>query len=375
MDPPPFPEGGQPESYTSNLLPGTGEQSNVMSDFTTAEMEPFLTLPSNTSVEEQQQSLSDTGSLRQAPVHPPQSNYSSQEQESPSNTTCSVAPMTLYSTCRPRSLQEWNTASPGEQDFSYGAASTCGSGTSNSNFSPASPAATWSSPATSFHQAPDQFSQDNSWSEHLRTLTPVSVDESLGASPSRTGNTINQGYDSDWHCESLSTVPNLDFATMSATSCPPSPADGLVSTYPPPVDSLMPAYMRQQSRSDSPIILSTADVESHRASEPPLPNTPAEASGDGPPYAQLIYKALMSRHDHCMTLQEIYQWFRENTEKPKGGGKGWQNSIRHNLSMNRVSCFFFFLVRSFLSFRVLCLRRASPQATTAAVDPRWSRDP
>jgi hypothetical protein len=54
------------------------------------------------------------------------------------------------------------------------------------------------------------------------------------------------------------------------------------------------------------------------------------------PYAQLIYRAFMSRPNKSMTLQEIYQWFRENTDKAKSAGKGWQNSIRHNLSMNGV---------------------------------------
>ncbi|KUI55748.1 Forkhead box protein J3 [Cytospora mali] len=52
------------------------------------------------------------------------------------------------------------------------------------------------------------------------------------------------------------------------------------------------------------------------------------------PYAQLIYRAFKSRQNKSMTLQEIYQWFRENTDKAKNEGKGWQNSIRHNLSMN-----------------------------------------
>jgi hypothetical protein len=64
------------------------------------------------------------------------------------------------------------------------------------------------------------------------------------------------------------------------------------------------------------------------------------------PYAQLIYRALMGAPGHAMTLQEIYQWFRDNTDKEsknentgKKSGKnaeGWQNSIRHNLSMNKV---------------------------------------
>jgi hypothetical protein len=58
------------------------------------------------------------------------------------------------------------------------------------------------------------------------------------------------------------------------------------------------------------------------------------------PYAQLIYRALMSNPRYAMTLQEIYQWFRENTDKDKNdSSKGWMNSIRHNLSMNQVLFF------------------------------------
>lgn len=72
---------------------------------------------------------------------------------------------------------------------------------------------------------------------------------------------------------------------------------------------------------------------------------PAEsgAGGDRPdePYAKLIYKAFMSRPDHSMTLQEIYQWFRDNTNKAVREAGGWQNSIRHNLSMNAVRALLF----------------------------------
>ncbi|TGJ81267.1 hypothetical protein E0Z10_g7490 [Xylaria hypoxylon] len=68
---------------------------------------------------------------------------------------------------------------------------------------------------------------------------------------------------------------------------------------------------------------------------------PAEQSAEeeeqkaSEPYARLIYKAFMSRKpNYSMSLQEIYQWFRDHTEKATSNGKGWQNSIRHNLSMN-----------------------------------------
>lgn len=80
----------------------------------------------------------------------------------------------------------------------------------------------------------------------------------------------------------------------------------------------------------NPNLYDAEDVRRSRASTEPVGGKNDE------PYAQLIYRAFMSRPNKSMTLQEIYQWFRENTDKAKSAGKGWQNSIRHNLSMNGV---------------------------------------
>lgn len=61
------------------------------------------------------------------------------------------------------------------------------------------------------------------------------------------------------------------------------------------------------------------------------------------PYAQLIYQALLQADGHTMILRDIYDWFIKYTDKPVASEtKGWQNSIRHNLSMNGV--------RHYLSF-------------------------
>ncbi|KAL6253084.1 hypothetical protein RBB50_000804 [Rhinocladiella similis] len=58
---------------------------------------------------------------------------------------------------------------------------------------------------------------------------------------------------------------------------------------------------------------------------------------DDKPYAMLIYDALKQAPGHRMMLKDIYEWFRHNTTKPQeSGSKGWQNSIRHNLSMNKA---------------------------------------
>ena len=67
-------------------------------------------------------------------------------------------------------------------------------------------------------------------------------------------------------------------------------------------------------------------------------DTTGDACGISEPYAQLIFKALMSAPGHKMVLREIYEWFEKNTDKADNkASKGWQNSIRHNLSMNKVS--------------------------------------
>lgn len=55
------------------------------------------------------------------------------------------------------------------------------------------------------------------------------------------------------------------------------------------------------------------------------------------PYAQLIFDCLYQAEGHCMVLRDIYDWFKTKTSKGSDpNAKGWQNSIRHNLSMNRV---------------------------------------
>ncbi|KAI5779975.1 hypothetical protein EDC01DRAFT_598415, partial [Geopyxis carbonaria] len=52
-------------------------------------------------------------------------------------------------------------------------------------------------------------------------------------------------------------------------------------------------------------------------------------------YAVLIYEALMSVPSHKMVLSEIYDYFRNQFAGfRRSKGRGWMNSIRHNLSMN-----------------------------------------
>ena len=115
-----------------------------------------------------------------------------------------------------------------------------------------------------------------------------------------------------------------DFARLRISRSPNMEEDTFDSPLIPfeqPPTFVMPSRESSNDSGSSSLDMRVADVD----------NTGAEE-----PYAKLIYRALMSAPNHSMVLQEIYQWFRENTSKGSSDTKGWMNSIRHNLSMNAV---------------------------------------
>lgn len=119
------------------------------------------------------------------------------------------------------------------------------------------------------------------------------------------------------------TVDNLkDFPRLSLSQSPRVQDDLSASPF-----NQTPAFTTQSS--------TVSEDGGHTSRETTAVDTEEQASDE--PYAKLIYRALMSAPNHSMVLQEIYQWFRDNTGKGDSDTKGWMNSIRHNLSMNAVS--------------------------------------
>lgn len=63
-----------------------------------------------------------------------------------------------------------------------------------------------------------------------------------------------------------------------------------------------------------------------------------EVDSADPCYAQLLHKCLKDAPHHTLSLRELYDWVSQHSQKAKDpNNRGWQNSVRHNLSMNAVS--------------------------------------
>ncbi|OAF58390.2 hypothetical protein VC83_06400 [Pseudogymnoascus destructans] len=198
--------------------------------------------------------------------------------------------------------------------------------------------------------------QGSSFNGLFRQVSPLPSDmNSFGLGGPNYSNTSHGGYYYDY-----ANNQNADIfynGTSSTTACPrnhqqsysPKMIEGLGLSDPSLQCQLRDAdqnlrignsggfYSRQVSMSRSPSLPDAASCKAEDDAEDDVASN-TEESKIGEPYAKLIHRALMGASSHSMALQEIYQWFIDNTEKGSSTGSGWRNSIRHNLSMNAAFC-------------------------------------
>ncbi|KAJ5126245.1 hypothetical protein N7526_008422 [Penicillium atrosanguineum] len=86
--------------------------------------------------------------------------------------------------------------------------------------------------------------------------------------------------------------------------------------------------VKKQKREDTPI--------SHLPEPHEMPSI--EDDGTKPPYsyATLIGMSILRASNRRLTLAQIYKWISDTFSYYKNSDPGWQNSIRHNLSLNKA---------------------------------------